>query len=529
MPSVEIPQETPFLSTAPVVRLEKAFTSPFRNVVATARTCYSSKGIVEDGAIQLGLFPETRDTQIARSIYEAGHHTTFQHAQFQFTLDNVSRHFLWSFLHQHPFYNSEQVSQRYVRVKPGNVVVPPLTGEALEIYEETVAWQHGQYRELIAELMEPATEAYYRRFPYRAKYPERYVRDVRKKAQEVARYVLPIGTFAYLYHTVSGLTLMRYWRMCRLYDVPHEQRMVVGAMVRELLRHDENYAMVLEEPMPLEATPEFEFMQRFHEGRCDVATRFIQRFDASLEGRTSRLVDYSAHGETTMAESVREMLGVTPEELDDDNAIGLVLDPSRNPILGENLSLTTHAKLTRAMHHPHYTFRRRISHTADSQDQRHRMTPGSRPVFAAQCTDEPDYITPELIGGHDPSRRRYREVMERTWSAVERLRALGVPAEFTSYLLPNAVSIRYTESSDLLNLHHKLKMRLCYNAQEEIWRASVDEALQVREVHPRIGAWLLPPCTIRFHAKQRPICPEGERFCGEKVWKIDVAEFERMI
>ena len=107
--------------------------------------------------------------------------------------------------------------------------------------------------------------------------------------------------------------------------------------------------------------------------------------------------------------------------------------------------------------------------------------------------------------------------------------ALGVPAEFAHYLLPNAVSVRYTESSDLLNLHHKHKMRLCYNAQEEIWRASVDEARQIRAVHPRIGRWLLPPCTIRDRAGVRPICPEGERFCGEKVWRIDIDQYERII
>ena len=45
--------------------------------------------------------------------------------------------------------------------------------------------------------------------------------------------------------------------------------------------------------------------------------------------------------------------------------------------------------------------------------------------------------------------------------------------------MPNAVALRFHESTDLLNLHHKLRMRLCYNAQEEIWRASRDEAEQV--------------------------------------------------
>ncbi|MGH9324682.1 MAG: FAD-dependent thymidylate synthase, partial [Vicinamibacteria bacterium] len=82
---------------------------------------------------------------------------------------------------------------------------------------------------------------------------------------------------------------------------------------------------------------------------------------------------------------------------------------------------------------------------------------------------------------------------------------------------------------DLLNLWHKHAMRLCYNAQEEIWQASVEEAAQIREVNPRIGRHLLPPCSIRHRAAQRPVCPEGTRFCGERVWTIELEEYSRRI
>lgn len=517
-----------FLSAPPRVTLEKAFHTPFKNVVATARTCYSGKGIVSDDVIQLELFPDSRDTQIVRSIYEAGHHTTFQHAQFQFTLDNVSRHFIWSFLHQHPFYNSEQVSQRYVEVKPGMVAVPPMEGEALEIYRSTVEYQHASYKELIKLLIDPTTQAYFRRFPYREKYPEKYARDIKKKAQEIARYVLPVGTFAYLYHTISGLTLLRYWRLSEMFDTPLEQRLVIGEMVREMLRHDSNYKIVLEDPIPIEETPEYKLFMEYHSVGIPSGA-FARSFDESLDGYTSKLVDYKINAESVLAESVREVLGLVRDQLSDSDAIELALNPEKNPILGQNLSLTTHAKITRALHHPHYTFRRKISHAADSQDQRHRMTPGSRPILAAQLSSDPDFITPEIVTHSAAAEAKYNEVMERSWQAITRIQALGVPAEFAHYLLPNAVSIRYTESSDLLNLHHKHKMRLCYNAQEEIWRASVDEARQIRTVHPQIGRWLLPPCTIRAYAGTRPICPEGERFCGEKVWKIDLDQYERII
>src|SRR5512143_3047454 len=135
MSSLPVPERAfPFSSPAPRVRLTHAFDRPFENVVATARTCYSPRGIVTED--QASARPERRDA-LARSIYEAGHHTTFQHAHFQFAIENVSRHFLWTFLHSHPFYNSEQVSQRYVEVGRDQYAIPPLPPAERELYERT--------------------------------------------------------------------------------------------------------------------------------------------------------------------------------------------------------------------------------------------------------------------------------------------------------------------------------------------------------------------------------------------------------
>ncbi len=157
------------------------------------------------------------------------------------------------------------------------------------------------------------------------------------------------------------------------------------------------------------------------------------------------------------------------------------------------------------------------------------MTPGSRPALAAHMLDAPDIVEPAVVSLDEPSRRLYRETMDRTWDAIARLRSLGTPMEAVQYLLPNAVNVRFTESADLLNLRHKHTMRLCFNAQEEIWRASQEEAVQVRQVHPELGRFLLPPCTQRLMAKSKPICPEGKRYCGVRVWMQDVAEFTRTI
>jgi thymidylate synthase ThyX len=528
------------LSREPEVRLVNAFPRPFENAVATARTCYSARGIVETDEVSgTPDMPEEKRRKrveqrdrIAKSTYQAGHHTTLQHAHFQYALDGVSRQFLWSFLHAHPFYNSEQVSQRYVEVRAGNFTVPALSGEALAVYEACAQRQMDEYHRLIELLTPVVAREYFGIFPARKPRAEQWKGAVQKKAQEIARYVLPLATHAYLYHTVSGLTLLRYWRLCETYDAPKEQRFVVKRMVDALLAHDPLFATILEEPLPLEESPEYVFYAAATGGQGSTGAlrqQFVEEFDAAMGGRVSLLVDWKGRNEEVLAAAVREVLGMPRAALPDDAAIRLALDPASNRTLGQSLNVSTMSKVTRALSHASYTFKKRLSHTADSQDQRHRMTPASRPCLPAYLADEPDYVRPAIVYEDDAVGRAYDESMARSWDAIRRLRALGVSDEDRAYLLPNAVTLRFTESADLLHLHHKLKMRLCYNAQEEIWRASRDEALQIGEVNRRIGRYLLPPCTLRKLAHETPICPEGDRYCGVRVWKLDVADYRRVL
>ncbi|MFQ6617836.1 MAG: hypothetical protein ACE5QV_04025 [Fidelibacterota bacterium] len=67
------------------------------------------------------------------------------------------------------------------------------------------------------------------------------------------------------------------------------------------------------------------------------------------------------------------------------------------------------------------------------------------------------------------------------------------------------------------------------NAQEEIWRTSLQEVQQIIEVNPLIGKYLLPPCTLRYMTGKRPFCPERGRFCSVKVWKMNISRYERLI
>jgi len=514
----------PHPSPAPEIDLLASFELPFDGAIAAARPCYSPRGVITPPPVD-PLQAEDDDTRqsrterrdrLARDLYQAGHHTVFQHAHFTFSLANVSRQFVWSYLHQHPFYNSEQVSQRFVRVKGPNALIPDLPPAAAERYRATLERLYEAYAELRTALKPAVREAYFQRFPARRKRAEAYKGAIGKRSQEIARYVLPIGTHTYLHHTISGVTLLRYVRFANHPDVPDETRYIVAQMVRRVLEQAPAYREILEPPLATDAHPVHTF--------ADTAPAPP---DAEMPtGRPyAALLDYTREIDTILCGALREITGQTwsPEDT------AQLLDPAWNRLLGESLNLTYHDKLSRALLHIHYTFRKQLSHTADSQDQRHRMTPGSRPLLTAHLGDTPDIIYPELIRAHPQLQARYEQIMDDLWLDLRELRRLGAPAEAVQYLLPNAVAVRFTESGDLLALRHKHLMRLCYNAQEEIWRASLMEAQAIAHVHPHMGQWLVPPCTARDRASTRPICPEGSRFCGVAVWKLAPSDYKRLI
>ncbi|HKS17409.1 MAG TPA: FAD-dependent thymidylate synthase, partial [Planctomycetota bacterium] len=217
-------------SPEPEVVLCNALKDPYNTIVAAARTCYSSRVVTPEDVDKDDKSREVRD-RIYESIYQAGHHTTIQHPTFQFVLRRVSRQFLWSFLHAHPYYNSEQVSQRYVEVKPQNFATPPMSDASREVFRATAKDMMDAYFSLMEILGPDVAAEYYRLYPARKRDPAKWEAGIHKRVMEAARYVLPVATHAHLYHTISGLTLHRYHRLSRQFDTPAETRVVVEKMV----------------------------------------------------------------------------------------------------------------------------------------------------------------------------------------------------------------------------------------------------------------------------------------------------------
>jgi thymidylate synthase ThyX len=503
------------------VTLRTAPKVPFDGAIAAARTCYSPR------VIGVHEVTDPQRDSIGALTFDAGHHTVYQHAHFEFGLENISRQLVWTFLHSYPFYNSEQSSQRYVKLKEPRAYVPALTGEALDVYEGAVLRAWDRYAELAALLKDDALAILKElRYVRPTTNPERLKgidRDAEKRAIETARYVIPIAAFTSMVHTVSGIVLHRLSRMVNTGDAPTEARDVVGEMVRLVREWDplffEKVGLAAIDPA---AVPEASFPKP----RCG-GDRFAEAFDARLDGRWSRLRDASPDAEEIVADSVRSVFGLMPDEMSDDEAIDRVMNPARNPYRLDILNVSHHSPLMRSLHHVNYVFEKRLSHTADSQDQRHRMVPASRPMMTFTDTVRPDYITPRLIAANPRALAIYDAAMQDAWAAKNRLLALGVPIELALYVLPNAKTLRFVESGSLLALVHKWTLRTCFNAQEEIYLASMDELEQVKGVHPRIARHIGPPCVVR-NGLVSPRCTEGTHFCGVPVWRDFPAVIRRL-
>ncbi|MEJ7762718.1 MAG: FAD-dependent thymidylate synthase, partial [Thermomicrobiales bacterium] len=372
----------PFASPPPTVTLlrEESTAHPVALAVAAAWSCYGARPaqvenvrrLIEDSPsptldpAKVQARAERRDRALAlyRDLFAAGHHTTMQHASFTFILDNVSRLAIWSFFHAHPNYNSEQVSQRYREVTGETMVTPRLPEPAATVYREAIARALAGYDRLIDILTPDMARDYAAVFPARAKARgddavEKVAAAVQKRAQEVARYVLPLATPAHLYHTVNALTLLRYHALANQTDAPTEVRHIVGQMIREVLAVDPNFLGAPGYPLDLrtltaEESPEGQALAAWQAALAqspDRAEAFCARFDDQLGGLDSRLVAHNPGAEALMAEAVRSVTGLGPDELPDAEALASVLDGAHNGYLGHALFLGMHSKLMQTMNH----------------------------------------------------------------------------------------------------------------------------------------------------------------------------------
>lgn len=486
--------------------------------VSTAVQCYAP------GNAKMRSRTDARSNAIAQSTLDAGHLTTRQHPTLTWKI-TASRSVVHDVFHAHPFYNSEQQSQRYVEAKQGNYLVPEgLNAQQEQHFLVSADYANSAYFELLESLSPEVGQRIGQMYPDGgwsvASTRERLERKTAKVCQEVARYVLPIGQNTVFDHTLNELSLLRLFRASGLPTFSDEAKYIVAKMITTLGKHDPTIYQELSVPIEV---PQVQLSS--WESIRDVKAKFDNR----LQGKDSLLVSLTQDTRDNLVEAARVVLGNI--DISEEDMLDLLLDPSYNSLLADVYDAGMHDPLTSSLRQVNATFISRVSHTADSQRQRHRRTPGATPSIQTTYDGQPDYITPLVVRENIQLREKYDQVMSRIYANLYKAFELGMSSENALLLLPNAHAIRVTESGDLFDWSHRLRQRLCLLAQEEIFFVSVDQAEQLVDALPESQNLMLAPCGIRKYAQKRPRCPEGDRWCGQPVfhWMLEKYREARLV
>lgn len=176
---------------------------PERTVAAAARLCYSSAG----AETLLDEFKKEEVAELIKKLISSGHLSPFEHANFTFAVEGVSRA-LTHQLVRHRIASYSQQSQRYVSEDDFALITPPsIKGdpEALALFNQTMAEINQAYKAL-----------------------------AQRVPKEDARYVLPQACETKLVVSFNARSLLNFFerRLCR--RAQWEIRQLARLMLAEL-------------------------------------------------------------------------------------------------------------------------------------------------------------------------------------------------------------------------------------------------------------------------------------------------------
>ena len=132
--------------------------NPLKVIYAAARTCYSSQTPIEIWNAEAG---KNKILKLVKKVFEAGHHSVFEHVNFTFAIEGISR----ACSHQlvrHRLMSPSQQSQRYVKNNEHSYVIPHTilkNKEAVDLYEEAIQNIYNTYNTLIEKYGIPKEDA----------------------------------------------------------------------------------------------------------------------------------------------------------------------------------------------------------------------------------------------------------------------------------------------------------------------------------------------------------------------------------
>lgn len=179
---------------------------PERLVASAAKLCYSPVGVSEIS----GKMTDEAKEKFIRHLVEIGHESTIEHISFTFAVEGVSRA-LTHQLVRHRIASYSQQSQRYVKLKAFEYIVPPQiesNPQAKALFQKAMEEDQAHYDRLVELLKSDGKERLIRAGTAEAAADKM----AEKAALEDARYVFPNACETKIVVTMNARSLMNFFR-----------------------------------------------------------------------------------------------------------------------------------------------------------------------------------------------------------------------------------------------------------------------------------------------------------------------------
>jgi len=479
---------------------------------AAAQTCYSQLPHTPLMYVTEAQPYQENADKIAKSVFEAGHHSTLEHLTYSFSIEDVSRLITWSVLHRYPFYDTDQQSQRYVEMRATSTIPFDCGNPELnQLAYDTTVRLFAAYHQL-NQIIRPTIKA-----AYFERYKKINPSAIDKQTQEISRYVLPQLTSTNLIYTINAPTLLRLHYLQDTF-VP-EAKVLIQSMVEAVCQYDPSFKQYLQEPINHDQTPE-SIIRRQHNLHY---TPF--QYQQLPPWYPNSLVNFDIQDLKSIVpktgKAVRQKLNYSPDQLPDTQAIAQVLDPRYNVFLTSNLAPEVIDPFSQSLRQARTEFDTVLSLSADAQFQRHRTMDQNRPIQIPIPTQDTHFYIPQIVQENPEALKLYLETCQLAAQTMQKLIDSGIPQSQVQYLAPNATLIETQVSAPILGLHHFLKQRTCFRAQIEVHEIAISIAKRL-QLDPILSQYFdhITPCAIRRQANIKPFCLENPRqWCGVENWK----------
>jgi len=163
---------------------------------------------------------------------------------------------------------------------------------------------------------------------------------------------------------------------------------------------------------------------------------------------------------------------------------------------------------TSVIEHTSFTFAiSDVSRSLTHQLVRHRIASYAQQSQRYVDLKEPNYVTPPKIAENKKMKKAYDETMKNIWKEYNKLLDMGIPAEDSRFLLPNATCTNIIVTMNARSLLNFFELRCCQHAQWEIRKLANKMLQEVKKVAPIIFKNAGPVC------KSKGICHENIKDC----------------